>query len=432
MPKTKKCWSESFGSYGSKIRVAEREPGGILYLLWVDNRGKQQKRSLEHRDKQSGRQVARKLAEQVAGARAAERQTGLLTPVGGGLTLQEGIEIAFDFSAEEAMYPEETRHTRESRRLLDRAVAILGETTAWAELKPRKVRALIRKLAKQSEDGKGARTAELMCDVLYSVAAWLRDEELIPDRAALPGRNWKVKLKQEWEALTGSEVTVARPRHKEEEIGKIFAALPNADPRIELLIETTAWLRAGQGVKCKRTDLDLGKIGGYGLGRLTVGGSGRKKGEVVDLDPELRALVDSVVSTGYLSKAEAAFQRGEIPDYYLFPAGRLVKGRATVENCTKQPLGNKTIRDMFRRLEKDAGVEHVEGRAFYGLRRTGTDVAADLETDDRVLDRLTGHQDSETRKRGYQDRRSDRVLAQAAEVRRAMRGHFEEKGKNAS
>ena len=45
MPKTKrqsktakKCWSESFGVYGATIRIAEREPGGVLYLLWLDKR----------------------------------------------------------------------------------------------------------------------------------------------------------------------------------------------------------------------------------------------------------------------------------------------------------------------------------------------------------------------------------------------------------
>ena len=63
MSKTeKKCWSESFGVYGSTIRVSEREPGGILYLLWVDNKGKQRKRSLRHRDRAYGRKQAKELA----------------------------------------------------------------------------------------------------------------------------------------------------------------------------------------------------------------------------------------------------------------------------------------------------------------------------------------------------------------------------------
>jgi hypothetical protein len=63
--------------------------------------------------------------------------------------------------------------------------------------------------------------------------------------------------------------------------------------------------------------------------------------EVVDLHPELRALVDEVLSTGYLADAEAAFQRGEIPDYFLFPTGKLKAG-ACVPLCraTQKPVSD--------------------------------------------------------------------------------------------
>lgn len=64
MSKTeKKCWSESFGFYGSKIRIAEREPGGVLCLLWIDKEGKQRKRSLGHRDRKQGKKQALELCE---------------------------------------------------------------------------------------------------------------------------------------------------------------------------------------------------------------------------------------------------------------------------------------------------------------------------------------------------------------------------------
>jgi len=59
----KKCWSESFGYYGTTIRAAERTPGGVLYLLWLDKRGKQQKRSLRHRDRKQGQHVQKQVAE---------------------------------------------------------------------------------------------------------------------------------------------------------------------------------------------------------------------------------------------------------------------------------------------------------------------------------------------------------------------------------
>jgi hypothetical protein len=102
------------------------------------------------------------------------------------------------------------------------------------------VQYLVRVLARQSKDGRGARTAEYMCDMLYTVASWLRQEELIPDAAALPKRNWKVRLKQEWQTLTGVRVEPKRPRPTVDEVSAIFGALSRADPRLRLLVELAA------------------------------------------------------------------------------------------------------------------------------------------------------------------------------------------------
>jgi hypothetical protein len=140
--------------------------------------------------------------------------------------------------------------------------------------------------------------------------------------------------------------------------------------------------------------------------------------EIVDLHPELRA-GDEVLSTGYLADAEAALQRGEFADDYQFPADRIKEGRALVERCVGQPLGPTTIWGMFRVLEEDAGVEHQQGRSFYGLRRQATDLAPEFEQD-----RLRGHLDSATRKRVYQDPQNERVRARAARHAGRMRQHL--------
>lgn len=93
---------------------------------------------------------------------------------------------------------------------------------------------------------------------------------------------------------------------------------------------------------------------------------------------------------------------------------------------TRVDAGAKStaIRDEFREMEELAGIEHEEGRSFYGLRRQATDLAPEFEGDARVLNRLTGHLDSSTRKRVYQDRQNDRVRARAAEARRSMRQYL--------
>jgi hypothetical protein len=85
--------------------------------------------------------------------------------------------------------------------------------------------------------------------------------------------------------------------------------------------------------------------------------------------------VDEVLSTGYLAEAEAAFQRCQIEDYFLVAAGKLRGGSVPLQRATRQELGTTAIRKMFVSVEPIAGVEHVHGRAFYGLRRQATNLA---------------------------------------------------------
>lgn len=137
---------------------------------------------------------------------------------------------------------------------------------------------LVRRMAQQSRGGKGAVAAEKTCVILYAVASWLRQEGLTPDSAALPKPRWKVRVREGWKALTGHRVEVERPRHDVEEVAAIFAALPQCDPRLRLLIEIAAELRAGQAVRAKRSDLILDTVGRYEVGRFIVHGTGRSTG----------------------------------------------------------------------------------------------------------------------------------------------------------
>jgi integrase len=434
MPKTrrrskaaKKCWSESQGVYGATVRVAEREPGGVLYLLWLDKQGKQQKRSIGHRDRREGKRQALALANLMMEASAAQRGVVMAAPqqetrkkeAAAPLTLAQGVERMFD--PLRGAYATVTDHVKKAKRSAEAAVALLDRRLTWEEYTPGVMMYLVRMMAQQSRDGSGAMAAEKTCVALYAIASWLRQEGLIPDTAALPKPRWKMRVREEWRALTGHHVEIKRPRHKVDEVAAIFAALPNADPRLRLLIELAAELRAGQAVRAKRSDLILDKVGGFGKGRFVVHGAGKKHGEIVDLHPELRTLVDEVLSTGYLAEAEAAFRSGELPDYFLFPGGKLQRGSVPLCRATTKPLSPWTLRGLFKALEALAGVEHTEGRAFYGLRRQATDLAPEFAQDARVLNRISGHTDSATRERIYQDPQNERVRARAAEARRSMR-----------
>jgi len=440
MPKTKrqpkaarKCWAESLGVYGATVRVAERDPGGVLYLLWLDKRGKQQKRSLGHRDRREGKRQALAAATAMMEASAAGRGVVIAAPqqqerkqqdAAAPLTLAQGIAQMFD--PQRGAYATVTDHVRQAKRYAEAAAEILGPRLTWEDFTPGEMMYLVRHLAQQSRDGSGATAAEKTCVILYAIASWLRQEELIPDTAAVPKPRWKVRLREEWRALTGHRVEVKRPRHDVDEVAAIFAALPQGDPRLRLLIELAAELRAGQAVRAKRSDLILDAVGGFGLGRFIVHGNGKKHGEIVDLHPELRALVDEVLSTGYLAGAEAAFQRGEIPDYYLFPGGKMKSGSVPLSRATAGCLSDWTLRGLFKALEAIAGIPHKQGRALYGLRRQATDLAPEFANDARVLNRISGHTDSATRERIYQDPNNERVRAKAAEARRSMRAFLAE------
>jgi integrase len=418
-PRTdKKCWSESFGVYGTTIRVAEREPGGNLYLLWLDKNGKQRKRSLRHRDRKEGRKQALELANAMA---AATQSEAIPQEPREPLTLAQGIARAFD--PMRGAYPASTKHAKQARKYAERAAALLDRGLTWADLTPGTMLYLVRLLAARSRDGEGGYAAEYTCVVLYAVASWLRQEGLIPETAALPRPRWKMKVREEWRIATGRPREVRRPRHTVEEVAAIFAALPQGDPRLRLLVELAAELRAGQAVLARRSDLHLSG-GGFDKGRFHVRGAGKKHGEVVDLHPEVRVLVDEVLSTGYLSEAEAAYRCGKLEDYFLFPAGKLKRGVMPRERAGNGALSYEALREMFVVVERLAGVEHVKGRAFYGLRRQATDLAPEFAQDARVLNRLSGHADSATRERIYQDPNNERVRARAAEARRNMRNYL--------
>ena len=71
-------------------------------------------------------------------------------------------------------------------------------------------------------------------------------------------------------------------------------------------------------------------------------------------------------------------------------------------------------RIAFNEVEEIARAPHVVGRGWYGLRRIAADMVETETADDRVKDRLGGWQDSETRKRIYQDRETQLLRAEAA------------------
>jgi hypothetical protein len=358
--------------------------------------------------------------------------------------LEQGFALAHAIGT--GKYQVEKRHVPDARRAAHRILRILNPrlpvvhvakshvAQVWGRL-AREYRAELDAIAderkarlKAGQDPKrlptrapagGYRQTEFTIQTLFAMLRWLRDQPALGCREVLgPWPSWKLECADDWSQLTGSEPVVHRPRYTEEELGRLWRALPEADCRVRLLLETGAELRPGQVLRCTRRHLDLRPQAHAPLGELTVPGAKRKRGTTAVLTRETRDVIDDAL-TGHLREYEEAYQAGQIDNYPLFPAGRFRKGVLPRRDAPKQ-MTREHAGELFRELEQLAGVEHVPGRAWYGIRRVTTDIAPAFTSDERVLDNLSSN-DEETRRRYYQDREAPRFRQQAAAVRDQVR-----------
>jgi integrase len=112
--KRKKLWSKSFGERGNRVRLYEARPGGpLMRSIFID--GKENRRSLGHRDKKLAEKQAYELLLQlVADEEAVEKGT---------LTLAQLQRLYIDSPA----FADKKERTRaEDERRLDRMVHFLG------------------------------------------------------------------------------------------------------------------------------------------------------------------------------------------------------------------------------------------------------------------------------------------------------------------
>jgi hypothetical protein len=359
----------------------------------------------------------------------------------GPLTLRAGRDEVLRIPG--GKYPTKTQDYGDMRRALDRVCEILGDDFLWRDLRPKHYTHIWRTFARrkqEDEDALGWRMAELTCGKLQTASRWLHEQELI-DRAATTPSRWHEQLKSEWQEILDlrKEPEPERPRHTEDEVRRLHGHLDEADPRLRLGFGLGAEYRMGQAVRSNRSDLDLSEEAGSGHGTFRIHGSKRKEGELVFLTPGQRAIVDEVLGPdGHLSEFEAAYQSGELDDYPLFPGGKLRQGKSVPREPQKR-MRIETLRGYFRDLEDAAGVEHVDQRAFYGVRRGSTDAVSAHTVDEEVRDRSGGWAGAEggrgersrgkgTRRTVYRHSEDPRPRAEAAEVRRRVRGEVDADG----
>lgn len=336
------------------------------------------------------------------------------------LSIADGWTLAKD--PERGKWNKETPHRKEMDRYLSRAKAILGASTPWNAIARGDLRRLWRaelKRVRATGDNDGVRSAELIVSRFLSVAAWLRDEQVIAPDACMPWARMKDEMAEDFGSYAPH-----RPRYTLEEYRALLLHAPAIDARWGLLLHLGAEYRLGQVVRCMRSDLN-GKDG-----TLVIAGAGKKRGTMVQLTAaQMESVKRATGVGGYLQALEEAFARGEIADYPLFPGGRVPirNGQPVMraDHASRASMGaDHSLRLWLRATETKAKIDHIPGRGWYGLRRAAVDAAKAQGISREGLQQHGGWSDTQVPDRIYADQKADYAAKEAAEVRAKIRGEI--------
>jgi integrase len=414
-------WSESRGDRPCTVWVGERvEKGLTVYLRWYEGRKTRWKRAevASVRDAR-GRLRATKVREAVEEADQKVLELKGEAPTRsarrGPLTLGEGVRLAFSQRGPYPLPPAADQYTGQTLAYAEAAVRHLGGPDAtWEGVTPGMIRSVWRKVY-EAEGGAGANKATKVVGAIYRIARWL-EGEMPEGRFPRPIPGWRNEVAEHWKRM-GREIQPHRPAYDEEEADRLFRARGTADPRLVLALALGAELRGGQVIQTHRSHCDLeGEVW-----RVQIPfASKRKRAPRLALSPSERAALEYALTQGYLAELEVAYTRGELEDYALFGGGKLRNGRVPVERSAVA-MDPSSLRRMLRELERDAGVEHIRGRGWHGLRRLFADLYERVD-DDRVKDRLGGWTaGSEMRRAIYQRQEDESLDVAASEAREQLR-----------
>lgn len=447
---TKRLWTQQVGLKPHIVTAFERGDKALtVWLRWSPlhgHGGAPDKMSLgfKLRDSLTSKRDAKLQADAVERAKAAyhrllkgeDPRTPEMPATGGTsgtLTIAEGLDQALTVGS--GIWATDSEYLHDLTRYKRHVLACLPkDVSTWDQITPLTYQQMWRAIAHwRTKVGErlpatgeivGRRACDLAVVLLAQAGRWLLDGGKI-EKFREPQKQWNAAMLADWWRITG-DTPIAQddrpqPRYTPAELGLLLAgaAAGMGDPRIRAAFLTAGEARLGMGLECGRGCLDLGEVGKYCLGRLTVPDNGKKKGVKIDLTPELRAMWDGILSTGYLRELEALRRAGAVRTYPLFPGKRLVRGAARADSL--QPIGDRGANDLWHEFERQCGVEVKFGRAWYAGRRVSTDLAEDVETDGRALNAITGHTSDEMRRRVYQQKERDAVLAKASDAREAAR-----------
>lgn len=265
---------------------------------------------------------------------------------------------------------------------LDRIVGLDLPVSEWNQEHEQRV---IRTIAKEAPHSKGNKALRILGTV-YAAANFCRNKAGFPKGACQAPKKWQAELKRAWLSLTGTDTAPSRPPYTDIEAQKLVSKLAEADPRLEATMVLGLGFRNLQVAEgALRSQLTVG--GPFGR-QLSVVDKKKMATTVIDLTSRQQRFLDAAMASGYLSLLEAAYQGGEITDYYLVPGGRLKGGKSPVV-AGAAPLGRRRLSALMTAHEAACGVRHVRGRLFHGLRRSMEKLVA-LETTDEAVRDLAG------------------------------------------
>lgn len=452
-------WSYETGKGDSRV-VVEEARGGILELRWWDNTKSPPnwtRRSLSRRLDRDARGRPTTESQNAAIADANQKSLELTT----GTAAKPVVRTALRIDEAEALvihkdfgkYPHDSPRRRELVRAIRLACVVWGPSTTFVEIEENDFTKLLRHRLDRllKDDRSGWRATEITISCLITVVRWLRRKKFIPRDAAPWPDDWKDEIKSHWKGVKGTsdDPEPDRPRHTAEEAIAILNA-STFDPRFNLLMWSGMELRLGQVARTRRSDVVLPPVDWNApidpandetdYGTMEIKGAGKKRGTIIALARGQRAMLEySLSADGYLGELEARYQRKELPDYRLFPAGyicgRVGNNRGKANRLTLSPkvdpqkhCTSSWVRKTFREAERRAGVEHVPGRGAYGIRRGGVDFAsADLSP--AGLKNWGGWFDIKMPEQVYKENENKAGAREARAVRARFRGglvpHFD-------
>lgn len=413
--------SESFGERPYTVRLREEKaPGTNVVLDYTLFSGDRKKPSLGYPVRKSvGRrwewdEKALEKAREEAQDRSAQLRLTRMR--------EEVLEAdALTFGEAVAMYQDEAtggfprgKTTRgDYRRILRNWTRWFGAERAWNRIRRSEVLAWARK-----------REAEGKIPSLLNEVAVLRIlHRWLDNQAGIEGLMDPVK-RFPWKTYREAH-RAFRPRYTQDEIGAMVKVRHDVDPRFALFLA----LMADSGARRKailtltRSALDRAVEGPpdedqapYGWVEFPA-----LKGQL----PPLHLLTAfqrreiELALSGYLRHLEERWETEGL-DYPLFPGGQLLEGEAGLVIEVNQPraytsIGEKTTQRWLVAAEKMAGVEHIEGKGYHGIRRA----VSDFLYEELGLDGLTtamGWSSRDTPEKIYIDRRRMRDRNRAREA----------------